>query len=663
MIVTVPLMAAALIASSGSALPRAEDAAAPIAAPLPADTPHNLANGTRFVAPRGWSVRAEGAAIILAAPEGDSQVAIVDGGTGGADAAVARAWAVYRPGFSAIARSAERPAREGWDQTLVYRYESPAGDPRDVIVLALRKGERWTIAIRDVAEAVAERRDAQLEIIFNSLLPEGYARETFAGRPARRLDAAHIAQLTELIEIAREEYGIPGVSLGLIQDGEVVFAGGFGVREIGRPEPVDADTLFNIASNGKALTTLMLARLVEAGRFGWDTPVVSIWPEFRLGDDETTQRIGVGQLICACTGMPRQDYEWLFEGDGAYSTAASILRLLSVARPTSAFGDTYQYSNLMAAAAGYFGGHVLYPRRELGAAYDAAMQDLVFDPLGMTATTADFSRALARNHAAGHGLDIGGDVRVASQDLNRAAISTRPSGNHWSNTRDLLRYVRMELEGGLLPDGRRYIREDLLRARREPQVTEGLNEFYGMGLKIDRQWGVTVIHHGGSAAGYRSDMIWLPEHGVGAVVLINSDSGAYLRAAFRRRLLEVLFDGAPEAVANLRSSAARSRASISERRQRLTVPADPAAVDRLAARYRNSRLGELEVRRDGGATIFDFGGWDSEVATRREPDGTLSFITISPGEDGFRFVVADGDGQRQLIIRDAQEEYAFTEVR
>ena len=628
-----------------------------------ADTPRALANGARFVAPRGWSIRTEGSAVILGAPESDSHIAIVDAGAGDADAAVAAAWAAYRPGFSGTARGMDRPAREGWDQTLQYRYEGPAGEPRNVFALALRKGERWTILINDVTEAVAERRDAQLEVIFNSLLPQGYERETFAGRQAHRLDAARIAQLTALIETARREYDIPGVALGLIQDGEMVFAGGFGVRELGRPEPVDADTLFNIASNGKALTTLMLAKLVEAGRFDWDTPVASVWPEFRLGDPETTRQVRVRQLICACTGMPRQDYEWLFEGDDAYSTPASIMRLLSTARPTSAFGDTYQYSNLMAAAAGFFGGHVLHPRRELGEGYDAAMQGLVFDPLGMTATTADFRRALAGNHAAGHGLDVDGNVRVASQGLNYASISTRPSGNHWSNVRDMLRYVGMELERGLLPNGRRYIREDVLLARHEPQVTEGLNEYYGMGLKIDRQWGVPVIHHGGSTAGYRSDMIWLPDHGVGAVILINSDTGSLLRSAFRRRLLEVLFDGESVAAENLRSYAPRARAAIAEQRQQLTLPADPDAVARLARSYRSAELGELEVRREGGATWFDFGGWSSEIAMQQDEAGGVTFVTISPGEDGYEFTVADQGGQRRLVIREAQREYVFTEER
>ncbi|WP_208113611.1 serine hydrolase domain-containing protein [Tahibacter aquaticus] len=619
-----------------------------------------LQNGTRFVVPKGWSIRNQDGAAILGAPEGDAHIVIREGGSDGADAAVAATWAAYRPGFAATAQAADRPAREGWDQTRRYRYESPDGT-RNLFALALRKGEHWTVVISDLSAAVAERRDAQLEVIFNTLLPQGYTRETFAGRPAHRLDAARIALLTELIETARKTLDIPGVALGLVQDGKVVFEGGFGVRQIGRAAPVDARTLFNIASNGKALTTLMLARQVEAGRFDWNTPVASIWREFRVGDAETTRRVAVKHLICACTGMPRQDYEWMFEGD--HSTAASMMQLLSTAQPTSEFGDIYQYSNLMAAAAGFFGGHVLYPRRELGAAYDAAMQQLVFGPLGMSATTADFRRALAGNHAAGHAPDIQGNVRIAGQGLNRAAISTRPSGNHWSNVRDLLRYVRMELANGLLPDGRRYIGEDVLLARREPQVTEGRDEYYGMGLKIDRQWGVPVIHHGGTAIGYRSDMIWLPDHGVGAVILINSDSGSLLRSLFRRRLLEVLFDGQPVALQELLSQAGKTQSAVAGQREQLSIPADAAAAGRLAPSYRSAELGRLDVRRKNGVTRFDFGGWSSEVATRPSKDGRLTFVTIAPGEDGFEFDVAERDGKRRLVVRDAQHEYEFVEGR
>lgn len=629
--------------------------------PASPDTLRTLGNGARFVSPGRWSVRVEPAAIILSAPESGSHITIADGGAASADAAVAVAWKVHRSGTAPTATGVKRPPREGWDETFLYRYESPAGEPREVFALALRKGTRWTVLINDLTVAVSERRGAQLEVIFNSLLPEGYERETFAGRKANRLNEARIAELTKLIETARRDYDIPGVALGLIQDGEVVFEGGFGVRDLGRPEQVDENTLFNIASNGKALTTLMLAKLVEAKHFSWQTPVAAIWPEFRLGEPKVTQQVQVGQLICACTGMPRQDLESLFEGEN--STAASMMKLLSTARPTSDFGDTYQYSNLMAAAAGFLGGHVLYPKDELGSAYDRAMQKLVFDPLGMAATTADFPVALARNHAAGHARDVEGKMRVADQGLNLMSISTRPSGNHWSSVRDMLRYVRMELAGGLLPDGTRYIPANLLKDRQVPQVTEGLNEYYGMGLKIDRQWGVPVIRHGGTAAGYRTDMMWLPDHGVGAVILINADTGVELRAAFRRRLLELLFDGQPIAADMMTSMAPRAAAADAKDRATLTVPADPDVVTKLAPKYHSDELGLLVVRRRGPATLFDFGGWSSEMATMEDDGGLITFVTISPGSAGLRFTVANEPDHRRLLVQDADREYVFVEQR
>ena len=627
---------------------------------LDADTDMAMPDGARFVAPKGWSSKKIDGGVVLSAPETGSDIAIIARSETDPGAAVAAAWSVYRPGLVRTGEGQERKAREGWDRTVRFQYSSESAEPRTILALALGKEAGWTVLLYDVSDAVAERRDAQIEVIFNSLLPQGYARETFAGRNAHRLDEARIATLAAMIETARQEYDIPGVALGLVQNGEVVFAGGFGVREAGGSEPVDAETLFNVASIGKPWTTLMLAKQVADGRFFWDSPVRSLWPEFALGNDATTNAVRVRHLVCACTGMPRNDYGWLFEGEN--STPGSIMAALANSQPTSAFGDTYQYSNLMAAAGGFFGGHMLFPKLELGMAYDRAMQELVFDPLKMTATTADFERALAGNYAAGHALDVDGRITVASQALNLASISTRPSGNHWSNVSDILKYIQMELNGGLLPDGGRYIDEGALRARALPQVTEGLNEHYGMGLKIDRQWGVTVVHHGGSTAGYRAHMMWLPDHNVGAVILINSDTGGVLRSAFRRRLLELLFDGKPTAEADLARFAVLDRQAIIDERANLTAPADPAAVTSLAKAYRSKELGSLRVSTENGRTWFDFGGWKSEVATFRAEDGSTAFVTISPGTSGYVFEQASDAGRRALATREAQSSYSFAEV-
>jgi hypothetical protein len=182
-----------------------------------------------------------------------------------------------------------------------------------------------------------------------------------------------------------------------------------------------------------------------------------------------------------------------------------------------------------------------------------------------------------------------------------------------------------------------------------------------MGLLINTQYGIPVISHGGSMFGYKSDMIFLPDHGVGAVILTNSDSGGYLSGLFRRRLLEVLFDGKPEAIEQAKAAGAQRLANRAKRRERLVVPPDAAEAGKLAARYASPALGTLAVGAKDGATIFDFGKWSSAVASRKNDDGTLSFVTIDPTVDGFTFVVGERDGKRALIIRDAQHEYPFIE--
>jgi len=179
---------------------------------------------------------------------------------------------------------------------------------------------------------------------------------------------------------------------------------------------------------------------------------------------------------------------------------------------------------------------------------------------------------------------------------------------------------------------------------------------------VDTRYGIPVVHHGGSMFGYKSDMIFLPDHGVGAVILTNSDTGGSLTGLFGRRLLEVLFDGKPEAVEQAKVAVAQRAAALAKRRERLVVPADAAEAGKLAARYACPELGALHVRAQDGATIFDFGKWHSAVASRRNDDGTTSFISIDPTVDGFTFVVGDRDGKRALIIRDAQHEYAFVEA-
>lgn len=628
------------------------------AATVKVDTPKVTSAGTQFTVPADWSIHVSGPKVTLDPPEAGSQVVLADVKAANADAAVAEAWKLYAPAKTwPLQVATDSAPRDNWDQIRVYDYETSANDKRGVSAVAFRHGSQFTVLIYDVANAVGEKRASQLRAISDRLLPKGYKRESFAGMKAHPLDAQRIEQLKTFVDHARKAYDVPGVAIGLIDHGKVVFAGGLGVKELGKPEPIDADTLFMIASNTKALTTLMLARLVDQGKFGWDTPVVDVMPSFKLGDAQTTREVKIRHLICACTGMPRQDMEWLLNSRDA--TPESVLKALGGMQPTSKFGELFQYSNLMAAAAGYIGAHVLYPNMELGAAYDLAMQKQVFDPLGMHLTTFDYDRALLGDHATPHGLDVDGHTAVAGMGINDSIRAARPAGAAWSAVSDMLRYVQMELDNGLLPDGQRYVSKDALLERRKPNVAMGTTATYGMGLMVDKTWGVPVVHHGGDLAGFHSDMLWLPEQGVGAVILTNADAGMFIRGPFQRRLLEVLFDGKPLAQEQIDTGVARLKAEVAAGRKLLSVPADPAAVARLADSYRNAALGTIQVDRTGKATVFNFGAWKSDVASRKNNDGSISFVTISPGADGLEFVVAGTADKRELVLRDGQHEYVY----
>jgi len=625
---------------------------------LAEDTPHTTVEGSRFVAPSGWIIKQDGPAVILAAPEGDSRIALIDVDGQDAEAALAAAWAIYAPGAKRqLKLTKDWPPSNGWEQIRSYRYATPTDEKRGLTAQAMRRSSGWTVVILDMANATAEKRGAQIGLILSRLQPKDYVPETFAGKTAHKFDSERIEALREFIEAARQQLAVPGVAIGIVQDGKVVLAEGFGEREIGRPGKVDADTHFMIASGTKALTTLMLAKLVERDNFAWDTPVTRLFPTFQLGDADLGRRLQVRHLVCACTGLPRRDMERIFQSENA--TPETVLQRLATMKPTSGFGELFQYSNPMAAAAGYIGAHTLFLDKELGAAYDAAMQVLVFEPLAMRATTFDHGKARRGNYAESHSVDVTGTTVPAGIDLNRTTIPGRPSGGAWSNINDMLRYVQMELSGGLLPDGKRYIDEAALLERRKPQVSMGNDANYGMGLMIDTVLGIRVVHHDGSLSGYRSDMWWLPDHNVGAVILANSDSGGYLPGAFRRRVLELLFEGKPEASGNLSAQAKQLKEGMAAERKELQVPADRAEAVKLAAHYRNVDLGDIEVSHTSSATWFDFGSWRSEMATLRNGDGSISFVTISPGRRGFEFKVGGREGESALTLHDAQNVYVF----
>jgi CubicO group peptidase (beta-lactamase class C family) len=305
------------------------------------------------------------------------------------------------------------------------------------------------------------------------------------------------------------------------------------------------------------------------------------------------------------------------------------------------------------------GAYVAHPDRELGEAFDAAMQELVFDPLAMNDTTFSMSEALAANHASPHGKDVDGKVQVIRYDVANNITPIRPAGAVWSSPHDMILYVQNELAEGALPDGRRLVSRDNLFARRIRGAPMGEDQWYGMGLSEDATFGVSVIGHGGGLPGFLSDWFAIPSAQVGAVVLTNSSTGGVMLRPFLRRLMEVLYDGRPEATENLAAVAQQLEAQRAAERARLTIPAAAADTAGLSSAYANADLGPLAVERAGSAVRFRTRAWTSEVASRRNDDGTVSLVTVDPSIGGFGFVVGASKGKPTLTTRDGQHVYEY----
>jgi len=624
------------------------------------DTPGATNGGTTFTVPAAWSVTAHGSFVVLSPPDGNLQIALTDTQAPSADMAVASAWKAFEPGFKQPLQLSEPlQPRDGWENIQHFEYKVPPSERRIARAFARRANDRWLVMIYQGDMATREKWMTSILLVFDSLHPQRYQRENFAGKKARAIDAHVIQAMKDFVAIGMKQLGIPGVAFSLIDHDKIVYAGGLGVREWGKPEPVDADTRFIAASDTKALTTLLLAELVDENKLRWEERVTEAYPSFKFGDVKVTREVQIRHLVCQCSGMPAQDYDSEFRNRSM--TPAALIRFLGTMQPTAPIGKVFVYSNLLPAAAGFIAGSIEEPSKELGAAYDDVMQEKVLDPLGMTRSTFEFDQAMQGNYARPHYSDVNGKLVVSPMTYTQSYGARRPAGGLWTTVHDLSQYVMMELADGVLPNGQRLVSKENLLQRRVPNIAIDSDQHYGMGLVIDTQWGITMVEHSGGRPGYASHMMWLPDYGIGAVILTNADDGAALLDPFARKLLEQVFDGKPEADRQLQAAAMHKEISARAFRQSLQIPADRSASSSLATKYHNDALGDLVVNRSSGNLDFQFDEWHSLVASRVNGDGSTSFITLGEDMADAEFLAGKQHGKRTLTLNDGVREYVFVE--
>jgi CubicO group peptidase (beta-lactamase class C family) len=625
---------------------------------LDADTKLQTSSGATLTGAKGWYVTAGKDVLLLEEPDRELSVAIVEVKAPSASTAIESGWKLVQPKFDRkIEHTANPPPREGWDEVVQTTYETTTQESRAVIGIARRKADLWYVSLIDGTKAALCRRGAQLMTTIISLKPKGVEKKSFKGRTAKALDGERIRAFETFVEEARTAAKVPGAAVAVVRDGKVIFEKGFGVRELGKSELVSPRTLFMIGSITKSLTTLLMARLVDEGRLTWTTPMTQLLPSFAIGDADSTRKLTLANTVCACVGLPRQDLEFLFE----YAKFTPEMRVagMRTMKPTTDFGETFQYSNSMVSAGGFAAAHVLNPKGNLGPVYDAAMKSRVFDAMGMKSTTLDFSVAKRMEHASPHGETIKLEYVPIPLSDEEGVVTVRPAGGAWSNVSDMARYVLTELANGKTPEGTRVVSETNLFKRREPQVkiTDDLD--YGLGLFIENDHDVRIVHHGGNNMGFTSDMFFSPDHGIGAVVLTNAGGANAFCRAVRRKLLEILFDGREEARQNLEFSMKHEQERTAKELEKVVLVPEMTWLSSLVGTYHNDGLGKVWIRTEGKMGIFDAGEWKTTFGKKTEPDGTVKIVLTGASLAGLELVLERKDGRVTLTLDAVQQKYTF----
>jgi CubicO group peptidase (beta-lactamase class C family) len=466
-----------------------------------------------------------------------------------------------------------------------------------------------------------------------------------------RITAA-LSKLEMLAQDAVANGGVPGLAIAVVHNDEVVFAKGFGHREVGKPEAVDADTVFQIASLSKPVSATVVAALVSDGAISWDSKIADLDPAFRLADPYPTSELTIRDLFSHRSGLPGTAGDDL--EDIGYDRA-TILHRLRFVPPSSSFRAGYSYSNF-----GLTEGAVA-AARPTGKPWEEVAEEKLYRPLGMASTSsrhADFLK-----HADRAALHVRVDGAWAAK-VKRDPDAQAPAGGVNSTARDLAQWVRLLLGDGVYA-GKKLIAADALDQTHVPLMTRGKNpvtggeSFYGLGWNIEfGRHGLSWGHAGAFSVGARTLVTIFPEEKLGIVILANAFPTG-VPEGLSDSFADLVFDGKVEKdwieawngiYVGLFGPAVEAAKAAYARPPSPPTPPRPAGA--YAGRYANDFIGDAVVSGAGDGLLLKMGPAGARSYSLTHFDGDL-FLTYPDAETpdrpaGVSFVVGP-DGKASAI--------------
>ncbi|MBI5486257.1 MAG: serine hydrolase [Deltaproteobacteria bacterium] len=420
--------------------------------------------------------------------------------------------------------------------------------------------------------------------------------------------------IDEYVERAMPAWNVPGLALAVVQDGRIVHVRGFGVREVGRPEPVDGDTVFAIASMTKPFTATAVGLLVAEGKLGWDDRVADRLPGFTMYDPFAAADLRVRDLLCH-----RNGYE-TFAGDLLWIDSGfpldEVLRRAATIPPSWGFRYRFGYSNMMFAAAGRIIETIS------GVSWGDFIRSRLLEPLGMSRTTVNAAERAALNNVAAPHMEVDGSlVTLPSFDMDVLA----PAGALGSSAADMARWVLLQLENGTV-EGTTIVPAEVLAEQRVPNTPIPLAEAdrpwapftrlqaYGLGWFLFDYRGRLAVAHDGGVPGMFSITVLVPEERLGVVVMCNAETA--LTGAVASRVIDELLgtvdiDWSAEYLRLVAEAEAQTEAeervgepATDAGEETETAGTPPLPLGEFAGDYVNPALGPAEIRETGGALVL-----------------------------------------------------------
>ncbi|MBE2211543.1 MAG: beta-lactamase family protein [Xanthomonadaceae bacterium] len=335
------------------------------------------------------------------------------------------------------------------------------------------------------------------------------------------------------LDTAVARYHLPGVAVGVVKDGEVIYRGTRGELEIGGGQRVDSGSLFKIASNSKAMTAALLGRLVDQGKLRWDDPVSKHLPDFQMQQDWVTREIQVRDLLIHNSGLPAGAGDLMLWPEPNHFTRADVLHGMRYLKPKWSFRSRYAYDNTLYIVAGEVAAAVG------GAPYETLMRREVFEPLGLSrCRVGAWSLEATGNVAQPHRLRDGRYEVVNRDPANIPESTMAAAGGVRCSLDDMLKWASTWLQPdrvGVQADGKPWLsdaqREAIWMAQQPMPLSSRMRRWddshfyaYGYGWRLSDVDGTARMAHTGTLSGMYSSFTLLPEKHIGIVVLINGDA-------------------------------------------------------------------------------------------------------------------------------------------